>query len=383
MKQNLTPNEINLYYEELQSKLTDSRQFKGKRHELALVLTTMLLAILRSVGKLNVSVIHRQMCREHDLIIISLGLKRRKVVSDTQFRRILSSVDYQTYNELNDAHFGVSITEVSGEWKAIDGKEMRGNIDGLSGRKRGENVVRMVSHEDKLSQIVGFYHGHKESEKTVVRAYFHSKTVLYGSYSFDALHTSIGLLEEINQKGGIYLAQVKNNQKGLLKECIHITQHMIPVEKYETFDKAHGREEHRIGYLLPMDVKALDAKWNNSNIKTLLIVERKVRRSKNAHFSHEIAFFVSNKELKKNVGLELFTAARGHWNVESDNYVRDVTLGEDDIKCKESSRIRMIASAINNVLNRIRCFDTGNNIRAFREELIFNRNLAIACLSRT
>lgn len=131
-----------------------------------------------------------------------------------------------------------------------------------------------------------------------------------------------------------------------------------------------------------MEVKALNTKWENSAIKTLLIVERKIRRSKNAHFSHEIAFFVSNKELKKNVGIELFTPVRGHWNVESDNYVRDVTMGEDDIKCKESSRIRMIASAINNVLNRIRCFDTGNNIRAFREKLIFNRNLAIACLSR-
>lgn len=46
MKQNLSPNEINLYYEELQSKLNDSGQSKGKRHELALVLTTMLLAIL-------------------------------------------------------------------------------------------------------------------------------------------------------------------------------------------------------------------------------------------------------------------------------------------------------------------------------------------------
>lgn len=131
MKQNLTPNEINLYYEELQSKLNDSRQSKGKRHELALVLTTMLLAILRSVGKLNVSVIDRQMCREHELMVSCLGLKRRKVVSDTQFRRILSGVDYQTYNELNDAHFGISITEISGEWKAIDGKELSGNIDGL------------------------------------------------------------------------------------------------------------------------------------------------------------------------------------------------------------------------------------------------------------
>lgn len=68
-----------------------------------------------------------------------LRSKRRKVVSDTQFRRILSGVDYQTYNELNAAHFWVSITEISGEWKAIDGKELRGNIDGLSG-KNGERT---------------------------------------------------------------------------------------------------------------------------------------------------------------------------------------------------------------------------------------------------
>ena len=78
MKQNLTPNEINLYYEELQSKLNNSRQSKGKRYELALVLKTMLLAILRSVGKLNVSVIHRQMYREHQLIVSCLGLKGEK-----------------------------------------------------------------------------------------------------------------------------------------------------------------------------------------------------------------------------------------------------------------------------------------------------------------
>lgn len=32
-------------------------------------------------------------------------------------------------------------------------------------------MVRMVSHEDKLSQMLGFYHGHKESEKITVRAY--------------------------------------------------------------------------------------------------------------------------------------------------------------------------------------------------------------------
>lgn len=378
-----TENEITLYYQELQKHLPDQRNGKGKRHELALILTTMLLSILRSVGNLNVSVIHRQMGREHENILSILGLKRRKLISDSQFRRVLNSIDYQSYNDLNDRYFGVSIVETLGEWKAVDGKELRGNIDGLSGQKRGENVVKMVSHEDKSSQILGFYNGRKDSEKTIVQDYFRGQETLSSSYSFDALHTSVGLLEEINGKSGIYLAQVKQNQANLLKECIHLTQHMPAIETHETYDKAHGREEHRRGYLLKINVEALDPMWGKTGIKTLLIIERKVRRSKNGALSHELAFFVSNKALKKRVGLELFMAARGHWNVEADNYVKDVVWGEDRIKCKESGRIRMIASAINNAVNRVRKFDIGDSITAFREDMIFNRDLAIACISRS
>lgn len=115
----------------------------------------MLLAILRSVGNLNVSVIHRQMRCEHEGMLSILGLRKRKFISDSQFRRILNSIDYQSYNALNDRYFGVSVAETSGEWKAVNGKELRGNIgrrsvDGLSRQKPGENVVKMVSHEDKI-----------------------------------------------------------------------------------------------------------------------------------------------------------------------------------------------------------------------------------------
>jgi hypothetical protein len=103
-----------------------------------------------------------------------------------------------------------------------------------------------------------------------------------------------------------------------LKECIHLCQHLPYADKVESLNKSHGREEHRIGYFVLMHLKALDPVWHKSNMQTLLVMERKVRRSKNAHFSHEIAFFVSNKVLEKNVGLELFSSARGHWNVEAD-----------------------------------------------------------------
>jgi len=131
-------------------------------------------------------------------------------------------------------------------------------------------------------------------------------------------------------------------------------QHRVGEEIHETFDKAHRRQQHRRAYLLKMNVESLDCMWKKAGIKTLLVIERKVRGSKNGAYSHELAFFVSNKELKNRVGLELFMAGRGHWNVEVDNYFKDVIWGEDRIKCKESRRITMIASVINTAVSRIR-----------------------------
>ena len=115
MEQIPTNSEVTLYYHELQNHLSDTRSDKGKRHELALILTTMLLGIPRSVGNLKVSVIHRQMRREHEGILSILGLKKRRFISDSQFRRVLSNIVYQSYNALNDCYFGVSIVEALGE----------------------------------------------------------------------------------------------------------------------------------------------------------------------------------------------------------------------------------------------------------------------------
>lgn len=94
---------------------------------------------------------------------------------------------------------------------------MRETIDGVSGDKRGENVVKMVSHEDLESQIIGFYSGKKESEKTIVQQYCQSQHTLIGTYGLDTLNTCPTLLEELENKGEIYLAQIKKIKKSYLK----------------------------------------------------------------------------------------------------------------------------------------------------------------------
>ena len=44
-----------------------------------------------------------------------------------------------------------------------------------------------------------------------------------------------------------------------------------------------------------------------------------------------------------NVQNELFTAIRRHWSVESDNWIRDVTFNEDNVKTKCADQAHVMA----------------------------------------
>ena len=326
--------------------------------------------------------IHRRMGKEHELMVNDTAFRAKKCVSYVQLGRILGGIDYQSLNEINAHYFDIQTEQIEGLWLAVDGKELRGTIDGVSGEKRGENVVKMVSHEDLESQIIGFYSGNKESEKTIVQQYFKGQDVLTNAYSFDALHTCSTLLEEIEKKGGIYVAQIKKNQKELLEECQHTVLNLPFKYDFEDIEKAHGRIEHRIAGLYPIEVATLDRRWQGSGIQTLVAIYRKRERTKDHKISQEIVYFVSNKILSNEKdGNELYRAVRNHWGVESDNHVKDVNLGEDYIKCYKTNRSRAMASVFNVAVNLLRRKNTTNNLRTVREDCNFERNYAIRCFS--
>jgi len=205
-----------------------------------------------------------------------------------------------------------------------------------------------VGHEDSESHIIGFYSGKKESEKTLVQRYFNQQQTLNSAYSFDALHTGPALLESIENKGGIYLAQVKKNQEKVLDECQHMVQNLPSTYDFEDLEKGHGRIEHRVARLYTMDVSSLEERWQKSGVQTLISICRKRERTKDNKISQETAYFISNKALFTEAdGNELYRAVRNHWSVESDNYVKDVNLGEDYLKCYKTKRSRAITSVFN------------------------------------
>lgn len=311
----------------------------------------MLIALLRSEKRLNIASIHRWMQREHGQLVAETGCESKKPISDVQLRRLLAGLDYSLYNQVNETYFGKSVCGSEGFWQAIDGKELKGSIDGLKGEKREENVVRAVSHQGLQSQIIGFYQGKKESEKTVVKEYFDKQTTLSESYSLDALHCYPTLLETIAEKKGIYLVQVKNNQEKLLEECEHISQYLPCKETFQTIDKVHGRLEQRQARLYEVNVACLEQRWHKTHLQTLIVLDRQRLRLKDGGKSQEKAYFITNQALDGQAGIAVFEAARQHWSVETDNHVRDVTLGEDHIRCKEGKRIRSIACIIRHYIN--------------------------------
>lgn len=376
---NVSDETLKSYYTQLQKRLPDFRDNRGKRHDLSLIMLIFMYSILRSPGSLNYSLIHRTMKRELKYLLCKLGKKVCACISYSQLKRLLASVDYDELNQINYAFFGRTVKKDGRKWEAVDGKELRGTIDKAAGKKRSENIVQKVSHQSKESYTIGFYNGAKESEKTVVKNYFEGQQSLKGeAYSLDALHTEANFLETISTKVGIYLAQVKGNQKNLLEDCKHLHQNLKSTHSFSTVDKEHGRIEQRDGSLYHLNVESLDKKWVKTDIQTLVAVERNRTIVKTKKESNETAYFVTNLKLDEQTGKELFDAVRNHWSIESDNWVRDVNFGEDKIQCLKKNIPRVMGVVLGSVLNLLRRKNK-NNLRALREELSQNRRLAYAC----
>ena len=70
-------------------------------------------------------------------------------------------VDVVIFSELVISFFGIKLSDNQKEWFASDGKELRGSI--LKGDTRGQAVVHVVGHKNRMVYKQGFYNGKKES----------------------------------------------------------------------------------------------------------------------------------------------------------------------------------------------------------------------------
>ncbi len=211
-------------------------------------------------------------------------------------------------------------------------RELRGSIE--TGNKRGEAVVQAVSHSGRQVAAQDYYSGEKESEVPVVRKLLEEGGLASQKISLDALHCKPATLEIIIENKGKYVVGLKENQKQLKKQVKLASENQTFLAKLGTLEKGHGRIEARRYEFYDLLEMKKDERWTGCQIRTAIKVGRERIELKSGKTSVEDAFYVSNE-----VGNyeELAEAVRLHWQVETNNHIRDVSLQEDKMRSKKRS----------------------------------------------
>ena len=320
------------FYEDLQtSKDLDLRDNRGKRRNLALALTGLILAILRKRDG-TLSSLHRSMVNNQERTCAALGIDNEKVVSRSHFPILLGKVNRSAFEGLLFAHYGIELSEDQKQWFAGDGKELRGSIE--KGEKRGEVSVQIVSHQERAVVGQAFYNGTKDSEKPCLRDLAQRTGVHKQGLTADALHLHPGMTESIHQAGGVFVIGLKDNQKELLTDMIDHTEAFAPSFEQRTVDKGHGRLEIRYYSCFDISEEYVESRWNRSGLTSLIRVRRIRTALKTKEESEQVAYYISNG--KSENALEYFEAVRNHWAIEVNNHYRDVSLDEDQFRTKKS-----------------------------------------------
>jgi predicted transposase YbfD/YdcC len=319
--------------------LTDKRDNRGKRHVLAFVVGGVILAIMS--GRSSASGIHRFIQNRLKWLRRVLGYREAKAVSRAQLPRILDDVDWPALNEIVEEHCGVRIEVRGKEWYALDGQTLRG----VAGQQ--ERVLLAVSHHGRRTVAQQPMHGPKESEITAARAMLAATGLEKNKNTLDALHFNPQTTGQINQAGGWFVIQLKDNQPLLLAQLSQEAAEATPLGFLQTVDQAHGRLEIRQATFFNISHLDVDTRWAESGLATLIVMARRTTELATQKRSAEVSFYCANVAVDPAdiaTQQELFQAIRGHWGVEADNYIRDVTFQEDKVRTKRGNQAQVLAS---------------------------------------
>ncbi len=318
------------FFEQLQNaKDLDLRDKRGKKHDLAVILVGVTLAVLSNRDGC-LSSIHRHPVNHYEKLAAALGVENKRVVSRSQLPLILEKVAVEVFDRLLFENYRLKLNPLEKKWFAMDGKELRGSIE--KGSRRGEAVVAAIAHESRQSFAQDYYCGKKQSEVKVVRKLLEEHRLGSEKISLDALHCKPETLLMIVQARGKYVVGLKENQKQLLKQVSREIREQAFIFKTVGIEKGHGRIETRSYEFYDILEMKQDARWKDCRLRTLIKVSRHREEVKTGKKNRQESYYLSN-EVGKYEQLE--EAIRRHWQVETANHIRDVTLKEDKMRSKK------------------------------------------------
>jgi predicted transposase YbfD/YdcC len=348
-------------YQALQA-VPDRRRGQGKRYELALLICLLVLAKL--AGQSTLSGATQWIRHRAETIAEHFGLRRSQMPCQMTYCRMLASIDGTLLDDLLAAFFirweaqqrcdiEPSRLHTPQSYRdhahlAIDGKTIRATSKQL-------HPVHLLSCYDVTTGTV-LWHctvDQKQNEISALKPLITPTLVKGRIFTLDAMHTQRELCTQVHRWQGSYVLLAKDNQPTLAEDIADLFADRHPDCRRwleaETWDKAHGRLEHRRITCSP-DLNEWFAKqWHG--IEQVFRLERTTCILKTGEVRRQVVYGLSNLALRQVGADRMLDLVRAHWAIENRlHWRRDVTLGEDTCQTRTGAMPTVLARLNSTVL---------------------------------
>lgn len=369
-------------YEALKQ-LPDPRRKAGQRYSLAVLLCLLVLAKL--AGQTSLKGATEWVRLRGEVLAVGFGLKRARMPCQMTYKRILEVIDVHLLSEMLAAFFtrweaqqrcGNEPSRLQTEagymehaQVAIDGKTLRATCNEAQ-------PVHQLSAYDVTTGIVLFQVNvqQKQNEISALKPLLTPAFISGRIFTLDAMHTHTDLCAHIHRWGGWYLLVAKDNQPTLASDLADFFADPPwgwQSAGAQTWEKAHGRLEHRQITCSPELNAWLSRRW--AGIAQVFRLQRTTTLLKTGQVRQQTVYGISNLSLAQASPQRMLALNRGHWGIENRlHHRRDVSLGEDACQTRTGKAPGVLAclnSAVLSLLDRLGVCNVARQARFFNAQV--------------
>lgn len=322
----------------------DPRSRHGRRYDLPFLLTCLVAALLCNCDSLDAV---GQWCHEQRRLLRQHFPHLRFLTpTGSLYRRLLPrlSVDH-----LEAALTGWTMqtrTDEDTEALALDGKAVRG---AASATQAAPHLLSVSTHQSQETVAQVRVDG-KTNEIPVAQALLPTLPLHGRVVTADALHTQVGFAQTVLDGGGHYLLTVKGNQPTLYDDiATAFGDRATRCRSARTTDRRRGRTEQRHLRTTTLLNDYLAPTW--PQVGQVAQLTRQVRDKRGTH--QEVVYLLTSCTPAQASPQHLLALIRGHWQIESRHWVRDVTFGEDRSRLRSGAAPQILAAVRNLTLTLI------------------------------